>query len=107
LSDQFISNKNAIKTYCHTKFCAVKKASYLLAYRIAKSNKPHTIGENFILAAAIDMYTEILGKEAANKLKIIPASNNTVQRRIVEVSENIKQQLLNRLNSQPILLFFY
>jgi len=38
------------------------------------------------------MCTEILGKEAANKLKIIPASNNTVQRRIVDISENIKQK---------------
>ncbi|XP_060856041.1 zinc finger MYM-type protein 6-like [Metopolophium dirhodum] len=71
----------------------------------AKNNKPHTIGENLVLPAAIDLCTEILGKEAANKLKTIPASNNTVQRRIVDISENIKQQLLNRLSSKPMNLF--
>ncbi|XP_025207402.1 protein FAM200B-like [Melanaphis sacchari] len=106
LNDQFVNNTNAIKTYCHTTFSGVK-ASYLLAYRIAKNNKPHTIGENLILPAAIDMCTEILGKEAANKLKIIPASNNTVQRRILDINENLKQQLLNRLNAKPILFLFY
>lgn len=104
LNDQFKSSTNSMKTYCHATVSAVK-ASYLLAYRIAKNNKPHTIGENLILPAAIDMCTEILGKEAANKLKTIPASNNTVQRRIVDISENIKQQLLNRLSSKPIFLF--
>jgi len=57
-----------MKTYCHATVSAVK-ASYLLAYRIAKNNKPHTIGKNLILPAAIDICTEILGKEAANKLK--------------------------------------
>jgi len=93
-----------MKTYFHATVSAVK-ASYLLAYRIAKNNKPHTIGENLILPAAISICTEILGKEAANKLKTIPASNNTVQRRIVDISENIEQQLLNRLSSKPIFLF--
>ena len=51
------------------------------------------------------MCTEILGKEAANKLKTISASNNIVQRRIVDINENIKRQLSNRLNSKPIFLF--
>jgi len=48
------------------------KASYLLACRIAKSNKPHTIGENLILPAAIDLCTEILGKRSGKQTK-----NNT------------------------------
>lgn len=68
-------------------------------------NKPHTIGENIILPAAIDMCAELLGIEATNKLKIIPGSNNTAQRRIVDISENIKQQLLYRLNSKAISLY--
>lgn len=103
MNDQFVSNKNTIKTYCHISSSAVK-ASYLLAYRIAINSKPHSIGKNLILPAAIGMCTEILGKDAANKLKIIPTSNNTVQRRIFALSENIKQQWLNRLNAKPILL---
>ncbi|XP_050066002.1 SCAN domain-containing protein 3-like [Aphis gossypii] len=105
LNDQFKSSTNAMKMYCHNTVSAVK-ASYLLAYKIAKNNKPHTIGENLILPAAINRCTEILGQEAANKLKTIPASNNTVQRRIVDISENIKQQLLTILSSKSIFPFF-
>jgi len=65
LNYEFKSSTNLMKTYCHATVSAVK-ASYLLAYKISKNNKLHTIGENLILPAAIDMCCEILGKEAAN-----------------------------------------
>jgi hypothetical protein len=54
LNDQFTNNKNTIRTYYHTTFSAVK-ASYLLAYRISKNNKPHTIGKNLFLPVALDI----------------------------------------------------
>lgn len=88
-----MSKISAIKTYFHTTSSA-GKASYLLACRTANNNKPHTTGENRILPPAIDTCTDILGKEATNKLKIILFGD--------AFSENIKQQLLNRLNSKPI-----
>lgn len=65
---QFKSNTNAIKTYYHAIVFAVK-VSYLIAYKITKNIKQHNIGENLILLASIDM----LGKEATNKFKLIPA----------------------------------
>ena len=76
-----------------------QKASYLVAQRIAKSKKPHTIGEELILPAAIEMCEVMLGKEAANKLKAVPLSNDTVRRRIEELSVDIESQLLDRLRS--------
>lgn len=47
-----------MKTYCHATVSAAK-ASYLLASRIDKNNKPHIIGEDLILPVAIDIYRNI------------------------------------------------
>ena len=44
-------------------------ASYHVAYKVAKSKKPHTIAEEVIKPCALDMAKIVLGKEASNKLK--------------------------------------
>ena len=75
------------------------KASYLVSLRIAKSKKPHTIGETLVLPCAIDMVGELLGAEAAKKIKSVPLSNDTVSRRISELSSDVKQQLFSRLRA--------
>ncbi|KAG9282105.1 zinc finger BED domain-containing protein 5-like [Astyanax mexicanus] len=74
-------------------------ASYVVALRIAKCKKPHTIGEELLLPAAMDMCRVMVGEEAANKLKNIPLSNDTVGRRISEMSSDVKSQLVERLRS--------
>ena len=76
-----------------------QKASYLVAQRIAKSKKPHSIGQELILPAAVEMCEVVLGTDAANKLKAVPLSNDTVRRRIDELSADIQSQLLDRLRS--------
>lgn len=73
------------------------KASFAASLRIAKEKKPHTIGETLILPAAIDMVEIMLGSVAAQKLKTIPLSNDTVSRRISSLAEDIKSQLFDRL----------
>ena len=73
------------------------KASYLVALRVARAKKPHTIAENLILPAAMDMCEAVLNGKCATKLKEIPLSNNTVSRRIDEISNDIKAQLLEGL----------
>jgi len=45
------------------------------------------ICKNLFLPAAINMFTEILGKKPAYKLKVILVSNKTFQQSIVEISE--------------------
>ncbi|XP_060865035.1 zinc finger BED domain-containing protein 5-like [Metopolophium dirhodum] len=54
-------------------------ASYKVAFRVAQSKKPHTIAEELILPSAIDMVSTMIGESAANQLKNIPLSNNTIK----------------------------
>ncbi|CAH1964673.1 unnamed protein product [Acanthoscelides obtectus] len=63
------------------------RASYNISLLIAKSGKPHTIGEKLILPA----------KPASDIIKRIPLSNNTVERRIDEMSSDIESFLCNYL----------
>ncbi|XP_071399292.1 SCAN domain-containing protein 3-like [Centroberyx affinis] len=74
-----------------------QRASYLVAQRIAKARKPHTIGEELLLPAAVDLCEVMVGKDAAAKLRSVPLSNDTIRRRIEDMSNDIKSQLLERL----------
>ena len=73
------------------------KAFYLVALRVARAKKPHTIAENLILPPAIDMCEAVLDGKCATKLKKIPLSNSMVSTGIDEISNNIKAQLLETL----------
>lgn len=82
---------------CLTASCSKQEealcASYHVAHRIAKAKKPHTIAEELILPAAMDMVREVLDQSAAERLKTIPLSNGTIARRIEDMSGNIKEHL--------------
>ncbi|KAL4132622.1 hypothetical protein QTP88_009744 [Uroleucon formosanum] len=75
-------------------------ASYKLAFRIAQSKKPHTIAEELILPSAIDMVSTMIGESTANQLKNVPLSNNTISRRIHDISDNINEQFINKLRNK-------
>ena len=81
------------------------EASYLVSLRIARKHKPHTIGEDLILPCAKDMVQLIFGNEFAKKLSSIPLSNNTVERRISDMSNNILKQVVKQLLVSPFKLF--
>ncbi|GBP47010.1 Deformed epidermal autoregulatory factor 1 [Eumeta japonica] len=66
------------------------RASYNISLLIAKSGKPHTIGEQLILPAVEEVLKTVLHKSPFDVLKRIPLSNNTVQRRIDEMSSDIE-----------------
>ncbi|XP_035211445.1 protein FAM200A-like [Stegodyphus dumicola] len=72
-------------------------ASYKVFYRIAKCKKPHSIGETLVLLAAIDMIETMLGESYADQLKIIPLADNTVGRRICDISEDLCDQLIEKV----------
>ncbi|KAB0790827.1 hypothetical protein PPYR_15129, partial [Photinus pyralis] len=76
-------------------------ASYKVAYRVAKAGKPHTIAENLILPAALDMVEIMVGQPEANKLKSIPLSDNTISRRINDMANDIREQVVEKLNKSP------
>lgn len=72
-------------------------ASYKVAYRVAQCKKPHTIAEELILPCAMDMVSTMLDDSAASKLRAIPLSNNTVGRRIYDMSKDIEEQLNDKV----------
>lgn len=73
------------------------QASFRVSYLIAKQAKPHTIGENLILPAAKEIVKCMFGEKMARELDVIPMSNNTVSRRIADMSENLKTHQIKRI----------
>lgn len=70
----FRSQQVNIKHICDVSKNALT-ASYEVALKIAKKGKPHTIAEELILPAAIDMVTNMISPEESEKLKKVPLSN--------------------------------
>ena len=79
----------------------VVEASYEIAMLIAKSKKSHTIGETLIKQSVLRAAELVLWKDSANKLSQISPSNDTVKGRIDEMSQDIKDQVLD----QDLLLY--
>nr|XP_047143076.1 protein ZBED8-like [Hydra vulgaris] len=75
------------------------QASYNISLLIAKSGKPHTIGEKLIMPAVEEVLKTVLHKPASNIIKRIPLNNNTVERCIDEMSSDIKCFLCNYLQT--------
>ena len=88
-------NKQSVvfSNFLHTPAKA-QLASFKVAYRITKCKKPHTIAEELVLPAALDLVSTMIGESAAEKLKPVPLSNNTICRRIDKISEDIHDQLV-------------
>ncbi|XP_050528105.1 zinc finger BED domain-containing protein 5-like [Daktulosphaira vitifoliae] len=74
-------------------------ASYEVAQLVAKSGKAHTIAEELILPAAIVLCKTMLGESAAKLISSVPLSNNSIQRRITDMSANIEETLFTRLST--------
>ena len=81
---------------------ALLEASYCIAFCIAQSKKPHTIGEELIKPCLIEATTLVLGKEKANKLEKISLSNDTVKKRISEMIQDILLKVVEEVRSSPI-----
>jgi len=68
---------------------------------IAKSGKKHTIGDNLILPAAVEIVSCMFGEKEAKIIKTIPLSNDTVSRRINDMAYDTKEQLVRRIRGSP------
>ncbi|KAL4126484.1 hypothetical protein QTP88_010706 [Uroleucon formosanum] len=75
----------------------VMHASYLISLRIAKAGKPHTIGENLVLPAIKDAVGVMFGDKSSKDVEMIPLSNDTVERRINEMSQWTEDELIQRV----------
>ena len=78
----------------HQKGAEIVKASYEVALLVAKSMKAHTIAESLIMPAAKILVRRVLGEESVAKLKDVSLSNNTVKRRIEEMSIDNANQVI-------------
>ena len=84
---------------------AAIEASYFVALRIVKAKKPHTIAEELLLPATKDIVRVILGAEYVNKFNTISLSNNTISRRIDDMSADIMEQVIQEMKSAPFGIF--
>ncbi len=60
-----------------------------MAELVAKRMKSHTIAENLIMSACKINVRTMLGEEAESELSKVPVSDNTISRRVDDLSNNI------------------
>ncbi|CAH2088301.1 unnamed protein product [Euphydryas editha] len=77
----------------------LSEASYQISLLIAKTGKNYTIGENLIKPSISAFLKTVLEKDDTD-VKALPLSNNTVSRRIDEMSEDIEKQLVEKLKTR-------
>ncbi|XP_042227367.1 zinc finger BED domain-containing protein 5-like [Homarus americanus] len=68
---------------------SVVEASYEVSIETAKKKKAHTIGETLIKPCALKMVMRVLGEASERKIQQISLSDDTVKRRISEMSDDI------------------
>lgn len=66
-----------------------QEASYLVAELVAKKMKSHTIAESLIMPACKIIVKTMIGEEAATEISKVPVSDNTISRRVDDMSHNI------------------
>ena len=66
-----------------------QEASYLVAELVAQKMKSHTIAESLIMPACKIIVRTMLGEEAECEVSKVPVSNNTISRRVDDLSNNI------------------
>jgi hypothetical protein len=68
--------------------------------RIAKTRKPHSIGENLRLATIKDIET-MFSNKLLKDIDLIPLSSDTVSSRINDITGNAEPQLIERVKKSP------
>lgn len=76
-----------------------QEASYLVAELIAQNRKNHSIGENLIMPACKIIVSKMFGEEFVRKIENIPLSNNTISRRISDMSYDVEDFLCDKLKN--------
>ena len=83
---------------------AAVHASYAIALHVAKTKKPHNIGETLLKPCILESVKLVLGEKASQTMKQISLSNDTIKSRIheIEMSDNIKSKVLSKIDSSPV-----
>ena len=90
------------KQFMKSTFTVTEKAveaSYQVAKLIARQKKPHTIGEELIKPACLEIVGLMLGQKEAEEVRKVSLSAETIKRRIGDMSEDLLETLLNKLKT--------
>ncbi|XP_051017344.1 protein ZBED8-like [Acomys russatus] len=90
---------------CHRQNVVAVEVSYLVALRIARSMKPHTFAEHLLFPVAKDSVRVMIGDEFVTQLSAVSLSNDTVRRRIHDMSADILDQVVQEIKSAPLPIF--
>ena len=77
----------------YQKSAGILHASNEVSLLIAKNMKAHTIVENLVLPAAKILVRKLIGEKEAEKLNSVSLSNDTMRRRIHDMSDVISDQV--------------
>ncbi|XP_068247742.1 zinc finger BED domain-containing protein 5-like [Palaemon carinicauda] len=79
-------------------------ASIEVAEIIALKSKSHTLAESVILPACKKIVKSMFGEKAEKEISKIPLSNDTIHRRILDLSENIEKKVQKKLQDSTFAL---
>ena len=82
------------------------EASFEVSLLIAKQKKAHYIGETLVKPSALAMVRIVLNEESERKIQAIPLSDNTVQRRIALMANDIKEQVVTEVKDKALFGLF-
>ena len=77
------------------------RASYQIFLMIAKAKAPHTAGEKLIKPSAVKMAQILLGRNEAKRIDSVPLSDDTVNNRIADITNDILSQLIAQIQDSP------
>ena len=97
-----IQEQRNVMTKLTTKNKLAVYSSYVASYQIAKQKKAHTIGEDLLMPVMKEVVKIIIGEKEHKKLNAVSLLNNTVKRRIADMSDNVLEQILARVKESPI-----
>ena len=81
------------------------EASFEIALQIAKQKKPHIIGKTHIKPCIIRTVSLLFDESSAKKVQQVSASNDTVKRRILIMSTDVKEQIIQEIKASPFFAF--
>ena len=81
---------------------AAVHASYAIDLHVAKTKKPHNIGETLLKPCILESVKLVLGEKASQIMKQISLSNDTIKSQINEMSDKIKSKVLSKIDSSPV-----
>uniref|UniRef100_A0A0L8H619 HAT C-terminal dimerisation domain-containing protein n=1 Tax=Octopus bimaculoides TaxID=37653 RepID=A0A0L8H619_OCTBM len=81
------------------------KTSYKISKKSLPQKKPHNIGEQLILPCCRMIILNVFSQSELSKLKHISLSNDTNNRQIAEISENILSQVVAKIKNSTFNFF--